>query len=56
MNLTGQARKRITDHFGEDRTRVISLLEVLSSVYESAATLEVEDIEPYLGAAGSVMP
>lgn len=56
VNLTGQARKRITDHFGEDRTRVISLLEVLSSVYESAATLEVEDIEPYLGAAGSVMP
>ena len=56
VNLTGQARKRITDHFGEDRTRVISLLEVLSSVYESAATLEVKDIEPYLGAAGSVMP
>ncbi len=56
IQIASQARKRIADHFGEDRTKVFALLEVLVSVYEEGKTLELEDVEPYLGDAGSVMP
>jgi DNA polymerase-3 subunit delta len=56
VELNREARKHITGHFGEDRTKVFALLEVLASVYESGETLELKDVEPYLGDAGSVMP
>jgi len=56
VEITREARKHIADHFGEDRTKVFALLEVLTSVYESGETLELKDVEPYLGDAGSVMP
>ena len=56
IKLSVEARKRVADHFGEERTRVVSLLKVLASVYSHGETLQIQDVEPYLGAAGSVMP
>jgi DNA polymerase-3 subunit delta len=56
VELNREARKHITDHLGEDRTKVFALLEILASVYESGETLGLQDVEPYLGDAGSVMP
>ena len=56
VRFTGEARKRISGHLGEDRTKVFALLEVLTAVHERGETLELEDVEPYLGDAGSVMP
>ena len=56
VELTGEARKHISDHLGEDRTKVFALLEVLAAGYESSEILELRDVESYLGDAGSIMP
>jgi DNA polymerase-3 subunit delta len=39
---------------GEDAGRVAALVEVLASTYGPGARLDVDDVEPYLGEAGSV--
>ena len=56
VELTREARKHLSEHFGEDRTKVFALLEVLAAVYDGNEILELGDVEPYLGNAGSVMP
>jgi DNA polymerase-3 subunit delta len=54
LHLRPDARRAVTTRLGEDAGRVAALVEVLSSTFGSDATLDVDDVEPYLGEAGSV--
>ena len=54
LTLRGGAGKLVADHLGEDAGRVGALIEVLVGTYGTGATLEADDVAPYLGEAGSV--
>ena len=54
IELRPAAAKHVTTHLGEDAGRVPQLVELLSAVAGPGATLDVSDVEPYLGEAGSV--
>lgn len=54
--LTAPASRRLTEWLGDDAGRVPGLLDLLRSVYGEGARLDVDDIEPYLGASGGVPP
>ncbi len=54
--FSGPSRRAIGESLGEDRSRVLALLEVLESTYGPGARLEVDDVEPFLGERGSVPP
>lgn len=54
VKLRPEAAKRVAAHLGEDAGRVPQLVEVLAAANPSGATLDVDDVEPYLGDAGSV--
>jgi DNA polymerase-3 subunit delta len=56
VQLDGPAEALVGDHLGEDRGRLTPLLEALASAYGAGARLGVEEVEPYLGEAGSVAP
>jgi DNA polymerase-3 subunit delta len=54
VKLEPQAAQRLTQHVGEDLSRVEGLLTALSAAYGEGARITVEDLEPYLGEAGNV--
>jgi DNA polymerase-3 subunit delta len=54
VELRPAAAKFVTSHLGEDAGRVPQLVELLASVAGPGATLDVADVEPYLGDAGPV--
>lgn len=54
IELRPAAAKHVTTHLGEDAGRVPQLVELLAAVAGPGATLDVADVEPYLGEAGSV--
>lgn len=54
IRLEGPASALVSDHLGEDAGRVGALVEVLAATYGAGARLGVDDVEPYLGEAGSV--
>jgi DNA polymerase III subunit delta len=54
IELRPAAAKFVTSHLGEDAGRVPQLVELLASVARPGATLDVADVEPYVGDAGSV--
>jgi DNA polymerase-3 subunit delta len=54
LELRPDAGKLVTAHLGEDAGRVPQLVELLTSAFGAGATLDVGDVEPYLGDAGSV--
>jgi DNA polymerase-3 subunit delta len=54
VKLEPQAAQLLGQHVGEDLGRVEGLLSALSSAYGEGARISVEDLEPYLGEAGSV--
>jgi DNA polymerase III subunit delta len=56
LTLTTAAARRMTDWLGDDAGRVPALVEVLRAAYGEDARLDVDDVEPYLGNAGSVAP
>lgn len=56
VKIDAEAEKLIRDHFGEDVSRVGSLLEVLAAAYGEGERIGAADLEPYLGEAGSVAP
>jgi DNA polymerase III subunit delta len=56
VTLDAPARKLVAETIGEDGSRLVGLLPVLESVYGPGARLGVDDVEPYLGEAGSVKP
>ena len=54
--LTSAARAKVADRFGEDVARVTGLVAVLEGSFPSGTKLDADDIEPFLGDAGSVPP
>jgi len=54
VKLRPDAAKLVAAHLGEDAGRVPQLVEVLAAASPSGAALDVDDVEPYLGEAGSV--
>ena len=56
VRFDAPAEALLENHLGEDVGRLGSLLEVLVAAYGEGARLGSEQIEPYLGEAGSVAP
>ena len=54
--LDGAALRALTDHLGEDPGRLVPIIDVLEAAFAPGERLRFEDIEPYLGQAGSVTP
>ena len=56
VRLDARATQRLADHLGEDLGRLAGLLETLAGAFGRGATVTAEDLEPFLGEAGSVPP
>lgn len=56
VNVDARAANHIAEHLGEQRSRVVSLLSTLESVYGPDVTIGVEQVEPFLGESGDVPP
>ena len=54
IKLAGAASARVVEHLGGDAGRVPELVELLVSTYGAGATLDLADVEPYLGEVGTV--
>ncbi|MCZ7534522.1 MAG: hypothetical protein M5T61_00335 [Acidimicrobiia bacterium] len=54
LKLTGPTSARVVEHLGGDAGRVPELVELLHSTYGDRATLDLADVEPYLGEVGTV--
>ncbi len=55
VRLSPRARRMIVERLGDDLSRLGGILTVLEATFGSA-TLEPDDVEPYLGDAGAVPP
>jgi len=56
IKVDGAARSRIVDSLGEDAGALVGLVQRLAGAYGAGASLSVDDVEPFLGDAGSVPP
>jgi DNA polymerase-3 subunit delta len=56
LRLDGAARAALGAHLGEDVGRLASILDTLRATYGPGARLGVDEVAPFLGAAGSVPP
>jgi DNA polymerase-3 subunit delta len=56
VRLDGPATARLADHLGGDMGRLAGLLSTLASAYGEGSTVGVDELEPFLGEAGSVAP
>ena len=56
LTLTTGAKRLLGDTLGEDLDRLQGVLAVLESAYGTGAKLDSEDLEPFIGEAGSVPP
>jgi DNA polymerase-3 subunit delta len=56
VRLDGPATARVADHLGGDLGRLAGLLSTLAAAYGQGATVGVDELEPFLGDAGSVAP
>lgn len=56
VQLDAAATARLADHLGEDVGRLAGLLQSLASAYGEGAPVSVDELEPFLGEAGSVAP
>lgn len=56
VRLTAGAAKRLDDHLGEDLGRVAGILETLLAAHGNGATVNEEQLEPFLGEGGAVAP
>ena len=56
VRLDGHATARLSEHLGEDMGRLAGLLDTLASAYGPGASVTVDDLEPFLGEAGSLAP
>ncbi|MBC8365297.1 MAG: DNA polymerase III subunit delta [Actinobacteria bacterium] len=54
VSLDGKARALIAERMGEDRTRVVGLLETLTAVFGPGTRVGAGDVAPYLGDSGQV--
>ena len=53
LKLSAGAARHITDRLGEDAGRVPELVELLRATYGDGATLDVDDVDAYLGELGT---
>ncbi len=56
VRLEGPALARLSDHLGEDVGRLEGLLDALAAAYGAGASIGVDELEPFLGEAGSIAP
>lgn len=56
VKLDPGAARLVDAHLGEDLGRLANLLESLAAAYGHGARVGVDDVEPFLGEAGSVPP
>ena len=56
LKFQRQAADLINEHLGEDVGRLPGLLSTLTAAYGDGATVDVEDVAPFLGDAGGVAP
>lgn len=56
LDLDGAARSRVTARLGEDPGALIGLIERLKGAYGPGSRLSLDQVEPFLGAAGGVPP
>lgn len=54
--LTKDAAARIESHLASDAGRALGLVDILANAADAGTRLDVDDIEPYLGAEGGVAP
>ncbi|MFI5046513.1 MAG: DNA polymerase III subunit delta [Acidimicrobiia bacterium] len=52
--LTKDAATRIESHLAEDAGRAVALVDILANARDAGTRLDVDDVEPYLGAEGGV--
>jgi DNA polymerase-3 subunit delta len=56
VKLDNKAAQKLGEHLGEDVSRLTGILEVLSAAYGEGATVDVDQLAPYLGDAGGMAP
>ncbi len=56
VRLEGPAATHLGEHLGEDVGRLEGLLDTLAAAYGPGATVSLDDLEPFLGAAGALAP
>lgn len=56
VHLEGPALARLSDHLGEDVGRLAGLLDALAAAYGAGASVGVDELDPFLGEAGSIAP
>jgi DNA polymerase III subunit delta len=56
VRLDGRATQRLAEHLGDDLGRLNGILEILSAVHGEGARIGVDELEPFLGAAGTGAP
>ncbi|HUZ09255.1 MAG TPA: DNA polymerase III subunit delta [Acidimicrobiales bacterium] len=56
VHLDAAAAGRLGDHLGDDLGRLAGILGTLAVVYGEGATVGIDEVEPFLGEAGSVPP
>ena len=56
VRLTGGAAKRLGDHLGEDLGRLAGLVQTLAVAYGDGASVNEDQLAPFLGEAGAVPP
>ena len=56
VRLDGPATALLAEHLGEDMGRLEGLLDTLASAYGTGATVSSDDLEPFLGTAGTLAP
>jgi DNA polymerase III subunit delta len=54
VRLDGSAIARLSEHLGDDMGRLAGLLDTLASAYGPGASVAPDDLEPFLGEAGSL--
>ncbi len=56
VRLDGPATARLSEHLGADMGRLVGLLDTLAAAYGPGASVALDDLEPFLGEAGSLAP
>lgn len=56
LRFDGRATLRLGEHLGDDLGRLRGILSVLAAVYGEGSRIGVDELEPFLGSAGSGAP
>ena len=56
VRLDARAINRLAEHLGDDLSRIDGILKVLAAVHGEGARISADELEPFLGSAGSGAP